>query len=143
MARSKTLSFALTLKLNTSASDCRILNGRFFDGFLMYNRLAKHARKCFSGMRQDKRYRSLMEEYHACKGDTPEAKKERARIGMLLSDLRAEYGLSEYQFHAWISVQQHRYKNSIDSLTAQKTATSVWQAVEAVLFRKGKTIHFK
>lgn len=141
--RSKTPSFALTLKLNTSERDDRILHERFFKGFLMHNRLVEHARKRLSGLRQDKRYRALMEEYHSVSGDSAEAKKERARIGKLLSGIRMEYGLSEYQFHAWIVTQQHRYVKYIDSNTAQKIATSVWQGVEDVLFRKGRSIHFQ
>ena len=40
-------------------------------------------------------------------------------------------------------MQQRRYKKSIDSHVAQKIATRVWRSVEAVLFRKGKSIHFK
>ena len=141
--RSKTPSFVLTLKLNTSIRDEQVLHERFFKGFLMHNRLVEHARKCLRGLRQDKRYRALMAEYHTIKEDSADTKKERVRIGKLLSDVRMEYGLSEYQFHAWIATQQHRYIKYIDSNTAQKIATSVWSAVETVLFRKGKSIHFQ
>ena len=126
-------TFTLSLKLNTSASDEAVLMERFYQGFLMYNRLVSHARKRLRGLRQDKRYRAAMDNTYR-KG---ERKKEE------LSALRMEYGLSEYQFHSWISIQQKRRKRYIDSLTAQKIASTVWKSVEDVLFRKGKTIHFK
>ena len=142
-SRSTTKSFSLTLKLNTSPVDERILQERFFKAFLMYNRLVEHAQKRLRGLRQDKHYRTLMQEYLSVKGGTPKAKEERARLGKCLSSVRMEYGLSEYQFHAWIVTQQHRYKAFIDANTAQKVASSVWRSVEDVLFRKGKTIHFK
>ena len=110
----------------------------------MKNRLIRHARKALSSMRQNKEYRSLMTEYISLKGkDDKVSKSRRNVIGNELSHIRTSYGLSEYQFHVWIAVQQHRFRKHIDSLTAQKIATNVWQSVEAVLFRKGKTIHFQ
>ena len=56
-------TFTLSLKLNTSASDEAVLMERFYQGFLMYNRLVSHARKRLRGLRQDKRYRAAMDTY--------------------------------------------------------------------------------
>lgn len=91
-------TFTLSLKLNTSVSDETILMERFYQGFLIYNLLVSHARKRLRGLRQDKRYRAAMDGY-LNGGRKKELSEE-------LSDLRREYGLSEYQFHSWISVQQ-------------------------------------
>lgn len=144
MKKSKTPSFILTLKLNTAEQDEKVLFKRFYIALFMKNRLIRHARKALASMRQNKEYRTLMSEYHALCGKTDKVSKHRrSDIGKSLSDMRADCGLSEYQFHAWIVEQQHRYKKSIDSNTAQKIATSVWSSVESVLFRKGKTIHFQ
>lgn len=131
-------SFILEIKLNTTDHDERVLNERFFHGFLMYNKLVSHAKKCLKGLRQDKQYRALMEQYANAK-----TKQEQKLLYPELNVLRLEYGLSEYQFHHWISVQQKKNKKFIDSNTAQKIATRVWRAVEEVIFRKGKTIHHK
>lgn len=140
----KTKSFALILKLNTSSWDERILYKRFYVAFLIKNRLVRYARKRLSSMRQDTEYRSLMKEYVSIKGLADKtSKRRRNELGELLSNIRRRYGLSEYQFHEWVKIQQHRYRNDIDSLTAQKIATFVWQSVETVLFRKGKSIHFQ
>lgn len=144
MKKSKSPSFVLTLKLNTTPSDERLLEERFFSAFLMKNRLIRHARKRLSAMKQDKEYRRLMSERKLITGNKDAMSKHRkAEIGKDLARIRMYYGLSEYQFHEWISLQQHRYKKHIDSLTAQKIATAVWQAVEACLFRKGKSLHFQ
>lgn len=144
MKKSKTSSFVLNLKLNTSFSDDKALGNRFFVAFLMTNRLVRHARARLSGMRSDPEYRSVMKQHLQLNGkDDPDSKKARAKLGQQLSDIRQRHGLSEYQFHAWIAAQQHRYHKYIDSHVAQKIATAVWQSVDAVLFRKGKTVHFK
>ena len=143
MSKTSTPSFVLTLKLNTSKKDNKILNDKFFQGFLMYKKLVRHARKELSGIRQNKEYRTLMDQYMKIKDNTdPESKQERNRIGKELSRIRMKFGLSEYQFHSWIVVQKNK-SEGIDIHTAQKIASSVWQSVESILFRKGKTIHFK
>lgn len=142
--KAKTPSFILTLKLNTSECDDQILAKRFYYAFLMKNRLISHSRKALSSMRQDKQYRNLLTEYISLKGKKDAlSKHRRSDIGKALSTIRLQYGLSEYQFHSWISVQQHRYRKHIDSMTAQKIATFVWQSVETVLYRKGKSVHFQ
>ena len=135
MSRSRTESFVLTVKLNTSAHDEKILNDRFFTGFLMYNKLVTHARRALVSMRQDKEYRVLMDQYISAE-DT----KMKRQLSARLSAIRRKHGLSEYQFHSWIAVQKRKSKG-IDIHVAQKVATSVWKSTEAVLFRKGKTIH--
>ena len=144
MKRSGSPSFILTLKLNTSPDDEKILSDRFFCAFLMKNRLIRHARKRLSSMRQDPEYRNMMKKRHdlADKNDR-DSKKLLADVNLDLKDIRLRYGLSEYQFHEWIRLQQHLYAVEIDSFTAQKVATSVWQSVETVLFRKGKSIRFQ
>ena len=122
-------TFILSLKLNTSASDEAVLMERFYQGFLMYNRLVSHARKRLRGLRQDKRYRAAMDNTYR-KG---ERKKEE------LFALRMEYGLSEYQFHSWISIQQKKWKRYMDSLTAQKIVSTIWNSVEEGSRRASRT----
>ena len=144
MSKSKTPSFILSLKLNTTSYDERILEHRFYVAFLMKNRLIRYAKKQLSSMRQDKEYRTLMDERKTLIDKKDDAsKKRKAAIGKELSRIRMGYGLSEYQFHEWIGTQQRRYKKHIDSLTAQKIATAIWQSVETCLYRKGKSIHFQ
>lgn len=86
-------------------------------------------------MRQDPSYRDAMNRYH-------KDRKSKA-IKKELSDIRNQYGLSEYALHKFVKLQQKRYVADIDSLTAQKIATHVWQAAEDILFDSGKQIHFR
>ena len=135
MKRSVTPSFVLTLKLNTSKDDERILMKRFFYGWKIYNVLVRHVRKAIRSMRQDAKYRDAMNRY----------RKDRKSSGIKkeLSDIREQYGLSEYALHKFVKLQQKRYAADIDSLTAQKIASHVWQAAQDVLFDSGKAVHFQ
>ena len=143
MAKSKTPSFVLSLKLNTSKSQMRVLDKRFFYAQQMYNVLVRYVRKQINKMRSDKDYRILISEYVTLNGDAKHTKKRKAELGKQLSAIRLQYGLSEYQLHEYVVIQQHRYKKHIDSNTSQKIATSVWNAVQKVLFSNGKQVHFK
>ncbi len=143
MRKTKTPSFTLSLKLNTTRKDDRVLAKRFRYASIVRNRLVSHARKTLSTVRQDKEYRALMDKRSSLKGKGDSAsERERTRLNKELSLIRERHGLSEYGFHDWIAVQQHRYSKHIDSHAAQKLATSVWRSVGAVLFRKGKSVHF-
>lgn len=143
MKRSSGQSYVLTLKLNTNRHDCMVLDRRFACAWKMYNAMVRHARAAISGMRQDASYRSAMDEYRQITGTSPADKHHKAAVSERLKRIRLSYGLSEYGFHAWIALQQHRYKKHIDSLTAQKIATHVWQAAEKVIYGKGRTVHFR
>lgn len=89
-------------------------------------------------MRENKAYRKVLNQYM-----TSSDKKEKKTYSDLLTSIRLSYRLSEYQLHEYINVQRQMYSKHIDSSTAQKIATTVWKAVESVLFKNGKKLHFK
>lgn len=134
-----TESYVLTLKLNTSPEQDRWLEHAFWCGQQIYNVLVRHCRKQIRKLIQDPEYRELL----AVRRKDDLSKKDKNRINQELADIRRGYGLSEYQLHAYVSLQQHRYQKYIDSLTAQKIASSVWRSVEKYLFDNGKCIHFR
>ena len=134
-----TESYVLTLKLNTSPEQDQWLAHVFWCGQQIYNVLVRHCRKQLRKLILDPEYRELL----ATRRKDNLSKKDKNRINQGLADIRRGYGLSEYQLHAYISVQQHRYQKYIDSMTAQKIASSVWRSVEKYLFDNGKCIHFR
>lgn len=134
-----TESFVLTLKLNTSLEQDRWLSHTFWCGQQIYNVLVRHCRKQLRKLIQDPEYRDLL----AARKESGLSKVDKNRINQELADIRRGYGLSEYQLHAYVVVQQHRYKKSIDSDVTQKIASSVWRSVEKYLFDNGKCIHFR
>jgi len=139
--RSASQCFILTLKLNTSKQQDCILDKRFRLAVLMQNRLIAHARKCLSAVRRDKEYREALRDYGQATVTGNETARRKAVA--VLNRLHSQYGLSLGEFEKWIKIQQHIYKKDIDSNTSQKIAKRVWSAVSAVLYRKGKSVHFK
>jgi len=134
-----TESYVLTLKLNTSPEQDVWLSHTFWCGQQIYNVLVRHCKKQLRKLIQDPEYRDLL----VARKESGFSKADKNRINQELADIRIGYGLSEYQLHAYVSVQQHRYKKSIDSDVAQKIASSVWRSVEKYLFDNGKCIHFR
>lgn len=138
MARSKTDSFVLELKLKTSPADDAYLEKCFSAGCSIYNTLVRHCRRQTASLRQDKAYRELLAEYRSLKKG-----KERTAVSKKLDAIAASYGLTEYGLHDFVKVLQKRYKKYINSHVAQKTASSVWRGVEKVLYGDGKYLHFR
>ena len=134
-----TESYVLTLKLNTSPEQDVWLGHTFRCGQQIYNVLVRHCRKQLRKLILDPEHRELL----ATRRKDSLSKKDKNRINQELAAIRRGYGLSEYQLHAYVSVQQHRFRKCIDSMTAQKIASSVWRSVEKYLFDNGKCIHFK
>lgn len=132
-------SYVLTLKLNTSPEQDVWLGHTFRCGQQIYNVLVRHCRKQLRKLIQDPEYRKILD----VRKESSLSKADKSRINMKLAVIRRDYGLSEYQLHAYVSVQQHRFRKYIDSMTAQKIASSVWRSAEKYLFDNGKCIHFK
>ena len=140
MAKSKN-NFIVELKLNTNQSDLAVLTKRFDIAERMYNITLKFAIKQLKRMKENKTYKQTLKKYLEYKKLND---KENIKLySNLLNEIRMSYSLSEYQFHSFIKTQQNMYKKHIDSFTAQKIASTVWKAVESVLFNEGKKLHFK
>lgn len=133
--------FILELKLNTNKNHLAILAKRFNIAENMYNKTLKFALKQLKRMRENKVYKKTLTKYIEYKEIND---KENIKLySDLLNSIRLSYSLSEYQLHSFIKVQQNMYKKHIDSNTSQKIASTVWKAIEDVLYKKGKKVHFK
>ena len=139
MSKSTTSSYVLTLKLNTDASDETSLNKRFFLSCIVYNKLVSHVKVQLAKLQSDYLYKQLLQKRRSLKKD----KRRRAAINEQLKQIRLSYGLSEYQLHDYVKLQQHRYSAYLGSQCCQKIASAVWQSVDDYLFGKGKQIHFQ
>ena len=143
MKKTKTSSYVLTLKLNTDASDETFLNKRFFLSCKIHNRLVSYVRKQLSKMLSDYRYRQLLKQWYKTRNDhNAETKHQHSVIGKQLSQIRLEYGLSEYQLHEYVKTQQHRYASYLGSQCCQRISSVVWKSVESCLYQNGKHVHF-
>lgn len=140
MAKSKN-NFIVELKLNTNNNSLAVLSKRFDIAERMYNVTLKFAIKQINRMKENKDYKYAFKKYLYYK--TLNDKENIKFYANLLADIRLDYSLSEYSLHSFIKKQQIMYKKHIDSFTAQKIASTVWIAVESVLFNEGKKLHFK
>ena len=95
MARTRTDSFILELKLKTSPEDAAYLAKCFFAGHGIYNILVRHCRRRIASLRQDQAYRELLAEYR-----TLQEGNERKAVAERLKVLVAAYGLTEYSLHS-------------------------------------------
>lgn len=138
----------LELKLNTECYQKHILDKRFNISEHIYNAVLKYAIKQLKRMRENKTYKQTLSHYLNIKtkhdkSKNKEVNKELKLYSSLLNDIRNSYNLTEYGLHSYVKIQQHMYKKHIDSNTSQKIATTVWKAIEAILFSTGKKVHFK
>jgi transposase len=132
--RSKTPTFHLELPLQVNPQQAKHLRAHFEAARCLYNALLGEAMKRLKHMRNDPRWqqaRRLPKDH----------KQERSA---LFSELRQEYGFSEYALHAsarhartaWIA-------DHLDSNTAQKLATRAYQAANRVCLGQAKKVRFK
>ncbi|SFA40864.1 Probable transposase [Parageobacillus thermantarcticus] len=131
MAKTKSASYVLTLKLKTEPWQEHILEKRFEIGRQLYNACLRELLKRYKKLQNDKNYRELIKQ---------EKTKERNK---LLNNLHKEYGLNEYAMHLFVKPMQQHFKKNIDSFTVQKIATRAWQAIEKLIFDNAEKVKFK
>lgn len=113
-----------------------ILDKRFEIGRRIYNSLVNVTQKRYKEMIKTKKYRNLLS---SLSGD----KRKDKPIWKEISDIRKEYGLTEYSFHEDVRQMQKHFKDNIDSFTAQKIATTLWKSYDKLFFGNGKRVYFK
>lgn len=124
-------NFVLTLELKTEKWQKDILDKRFNTGRQIYNACLGELYKRYNTMTQRKEYKKVV---HMPKG------KDRNKE---FNKLNKKYGLTEYSLHKYVKPMQHYFKKNIDSFTAQKIATRVFNAFEKYMFHKAKKVYFK
>ena len=140
--------FVLNLKLKTEEWQENILDKRFEIGRHIYNCVLGKALKRYNEMAKTKRWRNnqidLANIYKSFKNND---KKELNRICKpyyeIKNEMLKQFRLNEYSLHEDVKRMQHVFKNDIDSFTAQKIGSRVWEALETNLFGKGEEVHFK
>ena len=138
--------FVVTIGLDCTDLDIKILNKRLEIARHMYNKTLAHATKRLSLLRKDKRYKELLNMYWNLKSKsslTEEEDKELKSIKTNLTELQRAYGLSEFQLHSFIAVSKRNFEKNIDINTAQTIASRVWKSISSNLFKDGKKCHFK
>ena len=131
MKKSKTSSFILTLPLHVELWQQHILKKRFNVARQMFNDCLGESMKRIRKMRKDANYKHWIAE--------PKSEERK----QWLNSIRADFGVTEYQLHEYISISKKIFEPHIDINTAQKIASRVWKSVSDYLFGNGETVHFK
>lgn len=136
------MRFALTLNLRTEKFHEDELDKRFEIGRQLYNAVLGKALKRYKEMIKTKAYRdaqtNIFELHKNHKGTQSEIYKDCKHSYSIKNEMLRTYKLSEYSLYNDVKYMQQRFKDSIDSLTARKIASSVWQSINNCLFAKGK-----
>ena len=162
--------FILNLKLGTEKWQEDILSKRFEIGRKIYNALLGEAlnrliemtkTKIWRNNQQSlndvyKKYENKLKKCHKAYSDDQEKlKKELKKIERqgtealrplykVRNDMLKQYNLSgDYCLDKAVKPMQHRFKENIDSHTAQKIGIRVCKAIKDVLFGDGEEVHFK
>jgi transposase len=130
--RSQTPTFLLELPLQVSSQQAKQLRAHFAAARCLYNTLLGEATKRLRLMRSDPRWQEARQAAN---------KQERtARF----SQLRQEYGFSEYALHAYSTGARTTWiADHLDSNTAQKLATRAYQAANRVCLGQARRVRFK
>lgn len=129
-------NFIVQFALKTEQYQEDILDKRFEIGRKMYNSLVTVTQKRYKEMIKTKKYRELLSALN-------KDKKHDKPIWKEISDIRKQYGMSEYSFHADVKKMQHHFSKNIDAFTAQKIASNLWKAYDKFFYSNGEKIHYK
>ncbi|MBB5324864.1 hypothetical protein HNQ34_001962 [Anoxybacillus tepidamans] len=131
MAKSKTKSYVLTLKLKTERWQEHVLEKRFEIARKLYNACLRECLKRYKKLQHDREYKQVIQQ---------PTSKEKNKI---LNELYRFYGVTEYALHDFIKPMRYPFKKHIDSHTAQKIATRAWLAFEKLAFGNANQVYFK
>lgn len=129
-------NFTIQFPLKTEKYQEDILDKRFEIGRQIYNFLVNVTQKRYKEMIKIIKYRNLMSQLS---GD----KEKDKLIWKKISEIRNQYGMTEYSFHNDVKKMQHHFSDNIDSFTSQKIATNLWKAYDKFFYGNGKKIHYK
>jgi hypothetical protein len=134
MSRTKTPTFLLELPLQVNGQQAKHLRAHFEAARCLYNALLGEAMKRLKHMRADKRWQEARA--------IPKVHKQERYA--LFSQLRQEYGFSEYALHAYATKARTAWiADHLDSNTAQKLATRAYQAANKVCLGQARSVRFK
>ena len=129
-------NFIIEFPLKTEVYQEHILNKRFDIARRMQNAVLAMATKRYFEMIKTKRFRQLWSQL----GDD---KDKNEPVWQEIFQMMNDYRIGKHYFEKDIKPMQKHFKKNIDSFTAQKIASRVWDAFDDVLFGNGDDFHFK
>ena len=142
--------YTVRFQLELSKSKKRFLSKSFFYANQMHNQLVRHATNRLSALFHDKEYMDARKAYGEAefskkKGSKLSAseKKKKKELSDIMNNRQKEYGLVKGALYKFVSMEQKKYKNYINSHQAQAEADAVYKGIEKVLFEDGHHLHYR
>ena len=142
--------YTVRFQLELSTSEKRFLSKSFFYANQMHNQLVRHATNCLNALFHDKEYLEARKTYGEAgfsKKKTYELsaseKKKKKELSSIMNSKQKEYKLTKGALYKFVSKEQKKYKNYINSNQAQAEVDAVYNGVEKILFADGHYLHYR
>ena len=142
--------YTVRFQLELNASEKRFLSKSFFYANKMHNQLVRQATNRLNALLRDKEYMGARKAYGEAefskkKGSELSAseKKKKKELSDIMNNKQKEYGLVKGALYKFVSREQKKFKNYINSHQAQAEADAVYKGVEKVLFEDGRHLHYR
>ena len=115
----------------------------------MHNQIVRHATNRLNALFHDKEYLEARKAYGEAGFSKKEAdglsaseKKKKKEPSSIMNNKQKEYGLTKTSLCKFVSKEQKKYKNYINSHQAQAEADAVYNGIEKILFADGHHLHY-
>lgn len=142
--------YTIRFQLELNMSEKRFLSKSFFYANQMHNQLVRYATNRLNALFYDTEYLEARKAYGVAgfsKKDADELstseKKKKKELSSIMTNKQKEYGLTKSSLCKFVSKEQKKYKNYINSHQAQVEADAVYKGVEKVLFEDGCYLHYR
>ena len=142
--------YTVRFQLELSGSEKRFLSKSFFYANQMHNQLVQYATNRLNALFHDTEYVDALKAYGKAefskkKGSELSAseKKKKKELSNIMCIKQKEYNLTKTSLCKFVSKEQKKYKNYINSHQAQAEAEAVYKGVEKVLFEDGHHLHYR
>ena len=151
MAKSKSSTYVLTLKLDTEQYQEDIIDKRLEIARNISNGLTNVVLKRYKLMSESKEYNTIKKELKPINKElyselnvklSKNNTKKRKELYSMLNDIYKKHGLTQYSLYEDVKTMYKHFKNNIGSLEAQAIADRVWTKFDKLLFGKGEKVCF-
>lgn len=142
--------YTVRFQLDLSTSEKRYLSKSFFYANQMHNQLVRYATNRLNALFHDKEYMEARRAYgkagfskRKVSNLSASEKKMKKELAITMNNKQKEYGVTKASLYKFVSKEQKKYKNYINSHQAQAEANAVYNGVEKVLFEDGRHLHYR
>lgn len=151
MAKSKSSTYVLTLKLDTEKYQEDIINKRLGIARNISNSLTNVVLKRYKLMLESKEYTTIKKKLKPINKElynelneklSKDNIKKLKELYSILNDIYKKYGLTQYSLYEDVKPMYKHFKDNIGSLEAQAIADRVWAKFDKLLFGNGEKVCF-